>query len=460
MKFDLVIKNGIVVDSVGQQMADLAVKDGKVAALLAPGTDWDAEIAAGGGDCQVVDARGKYVMPGAIDPHVHGGYGDPDRETIWNASCAAAAGGVTTILEQPLSTPSTVTVQAFLDKKDYVSKEVVVDFGLWGGLVPGNYDELAGLAELGGKAYKSFMCRCSNYPMTDDGTLLAGMRKIGQLGGLSAVHAENDTLIQQPTDEMAAKGQRDVEAFLLSHAEYTELEAIKRYLFLAEQAPDCKAHIVHMSLADGAEVIAEAKARGIDITVETCPQYLALTEEDLRSLGGVAKCDPPVRSQENVDRLWKYVIDGTIDMLASDHSPHSFEKKMVAKDEFYKASEGVTGLQALVPVALTEGVHKRGMSLSRLAEMSSLAVAKRFGLYPAKGHLSPGADADFYLLDMDRSWVCKAEDMHYLNKHTPYDGRTFWGYIERTYVRGTLVCMDNEIKVEKGFGKFHKLDIR
>lgn len=454
MKFDVLVKNGIVVGPEGERHVDLGIRDGKVAALLTPQESDCCEAA------EIVDASGKYVMPGAIDPHVHGGYGDPDRETIYNASCAAAAGGITTILEQPLSTPSTVTVQAFLDKKAYVDKESVVDYGLWGGLVPGNYNELEGLNELGGRAYKSFMCRCSNYPMTDDGTLLAGMRKIGEMGGLSAVHAENDTLIQQQADEFAAQGKNDAEAFLKSHAEYTELEAIKRYIFLAKQAPKCKAHIVHMSLADGAVCIAQAKAEGVDISVETCPQYLGLCEDDLLELGGVCKCDPPVRSRENVDRLWQHVIKGDIDMLASDHSPHPFAKKMVDKNEFHKASEGVTGLQALVPVALTEGVHARGMSLSQLVRLTSLNVAKRFGLYPHKGNLEVGADADFYLLDLHREWVCQAEDMHYLNKHTPYAGRTFKGYIEKTFVRGTLVCQDNEIKQEKGFGSFYPLNIK
>lgn len=451
MRFDLLVKNGTLVSPQGQRTAELGIVDGRIAAVLAPGGDWEAD--------QVVDASGKYIMPGAIDPHVHAGYGDPDRETVYNASCAAAAGGITTILEQPLSSPSTVTVQAFLDKKEYISHESVVDFGLWGGVVPGNSQELEGLAQLGGKAYKSFMCRCSNYPMTDDGTLLAGMRKIAKLGGLSAVHAENDTLIQSRVDEYAAEGKTDVEAFLGSHEEYTELEAIQRYLFLAKQAPGCKAHVVHMSIADGAALIAVAKAQGVDISVETCPQYLGLCEDDLRELGGICKCDPPVRSKENVDRLWQHVISGDIDMLASDHSPHPFEKKVVDKSQFHKASEGVTGLQALLPVALTEGVHKRGMSLSRLAEISSLNVAKRFGLYPEKGILEVGSDADFYLLDLDREWVCRTEDLHYLNKHTPYAGKTFKGYIEKVFVRGRLVCEDNRILAEKGYGQFHKLNI-
>lgn len=451
MKFDLVVKNGKIVTPNEIIEADLAVRDGKVAAIYMGELEVEAE--------RIVDVSGKYVLPGGVDPHVHGGHGDPDRETLYNASMAAAAGGITTILEQPLSTPSTVTLKAYQDKLKEADKSCVVDFGLWGGLVPDHLNDLEDLYKAGGQAFKSFMCRCSNYPMADDGTLLKGMKRIGEWGGLVAVHAENDTLIYQLVEEFEREGKKDVDAFIESHPVYSELEAIERFIFIARQAPECKAHVVHMSIPQGAETIKKAKTEGIDITAETCPQYLALNEDNLREIGGVAKCDPPVRSQELVDELWKYVIDGTIDMLASDHSPHPFEKKVVPKDDFGKASEGVTGLQTMLPVAITEGVHKRGMSLNRLVEISSMNPAKRFGLYPKKGTLSVGSDADFIILDLDKEWICKAEDMHYLNKHTPFDGRIFRGYIEKTFVRGMLVCENNEIQVEAGFGKFVPLKI-
>lgn len=446
MKFDVLVKDGQIVTSNETIKANLAIRGGKVAAILSQ--DCDVEVD------NIYDARGKYILPGGVDPHVHAGHGDPDRETFENATMAAAAGGITTILEQPLSTPSTVTLKALEDKLKAANEKCIVDFGLWGGLVPGNFNDLEDMYKSGTQAFKSFMCRCSNYPMADDGTLLKGMQKIGEWGGLVAVHAENDTLIQQLVDDFNAKEQNDVEAFILSHPPYSELEAIERFIFIAKNAPKCKAHIVHMSIPQGAQAVKKAKAEGIDITAETCPQYLGLSEDDLREIGGVAKCDPPVRSRELVDELWKYVIDGTIDILASDHSPHPFEKKVVPKDKFGEASEGVTGLQVMLPVALTEGVHKRGMSLNRLVEISAVNPAKRFGLFPRKGTLAVGSDADFYILDLDEEWVCKAEEMHYLNKHTPYEGRTFKGKIEKTFVRGTLVCENNEIKVGEGFGEF------
>jgi allantoinase len=446
MVFDLLIKGGRIVTADGTMDAMLAINGGKVAAIIQNGLDVDAR--------EEYDASGKYILPGVVDVHTHCGHGDPDREDFVNASRAAAAGGITTMLEQPLSTPSTVTLKAYQDKLEAAGKKCVIDFGLWGGIVPGNYDELEKLYNAGGQALKAFMCRCSNYPMADDGTLLKGMQKVGELGGLVAVHAENDTLIYNLVEEYSARGKNDIDAFLLSHQPYTELEAIQRFIFLAGLAPGCKAHVVHMSIPQGARAIKRAKNDGVDITVETCPQYLGLTEDHLRSIGGVAKCDPPVRPKELVDELWGYVMDGTIDMIASDHSPHPFEKKVVPMDAFDRASEGVTGLQTMLPVIITEGVHKRGMSINKLVELMSLNPAKRFGLYPQKGVLQAGSDADFVVMDMNEEWVCRADDMHYLNRHTPYDGWTFKGKIEATFVRGIQVWDGARIKAEPGFGQF------
>lgn len=451
MKYDLSVKNAKIVTDKDIYEGELYVKDGKVAAVTAPGAGLEAAT--------VVDAGGKYLMPGAIDPHLHGGHGTPERETFECSGKAAAAGGITTVLEQPLSVPSTVTLEAFLEKKADADKKFVVDFGLWGGLVPGHLDEMEKIFELGGGAFKSFMCRCSNYPSTNDGILLEGMRMLAKFGGLSAVHAENDTLIQELADKFNAQGKKDAQAFIDCHPPYSELEAVLRYIFIARQAPGCKAHVVHCSLPAGVRAVHKAQQEGLDITVETCPQYLGLCEDDLYALGGVAKCDPPVRPRAMVDELWECVKAGQVDMIASDHSPHPFERKVVAKDNFPYASEGVTGLTTMLPVMLDEGVAKRGLPLTDVVRMMSVNVAKRFGLWGRKGALDVGFDADFILVDMDAKWVCKAENMHYANKHTPFDGRTFQGKICETYVRGELVCKDNVIMKEPGFGKYYRMEM-
>lgn len=448
MKYDLCVKNAKIVSSTEIIEGNLYVKDGKVAAITACDASDDAVT--------TVDANGRYVMPGAIDPHLHGGHGTPDRETFECSGRAAAAGGITTVLEQPLSAPSTVTVEAFLDKKKDADKKFVVDFGLWGGLVPGHLDEMEECYKLGAGAFKSFMCPCSNYPMTNDGILLEGMKMLKKFGGLSAVHAENDTLINELVAKFNSENKKDVYAFIESHQPYTELEAVLRYIYLARLS-GCKSHVVHCSVPDGVRAIHKAKNEGVDITVETCPQYLGLCEEDLIRLGGVAKCDPPVRPQAMVDDLWNCVLEGKVDMIASDHSPHPVDRKVVDTNNFPYASEGVTGLETQLPVILDEGVAKRGMKLTQVVSLMSENVARRFGLYGRKGALAIGFDADFNIIDMSKTWTCEAKNMHYLNKHTPFDGRTFQGSIDETYVRGVLVSKDRNIKVEPGFGKFYPM---
>jgi len=449
--YDLVIKGGLIVTHKETIKGTLVIHNEKVVAILK-----DNEIINGK---RVIDATGRYILPGLIDAHVHAGYGEPERETFEHVTQSAAAGGITTILEQPLSKPSTTNPKAYNDKKRDASSSCYVDFGLWGGLVPGNEDDLIPLSQLGTKAFKAFMCRCSNYPMSSDYVLLKGMQNIARIGGLLAVHAENDTMIYDYVDELKIEGENDISAYLKSHQPYTELEAIERFIFLTKLVPNAKGHIVHMSIPQGAEVIKQAKLEGIDITVETCPQYLALDESDLFAIGGVAKCDPPVRARALVDQLWHYVLNGTIDMIASDHSPHPFEKKLGYLDEFDRISEGVTSIQTLLPVMLTEGVHKRGMSLNQLVSLTSYNVAKIFGLLPEKGDLSPNSDGDFIILDLNEEWICKEEDMFYLNKHTPYMNRVFKGKIHAVFVRGHQVYQPNEVLSKPGFGKFYPMKI-
>lgn len=451
MYYDLIIENGIIVTENNCTESNLAVKDGKISAFFTKGTKMEAK--------KIINAEGKYIFPGLIDVHVHAGHGEPDRETFYNASMAAAAGGITTIFEQPLSKPITVKMKDLKNKRKEAEKNCVVDFALWGGLVPNQFNDIENFYNAGSQAFKSFMCRSSNYPMTNDGILLKGMKWIGEIGGLVAVHAENDELIFQLSRDFLALGKDDIESFLKSHPVYSELEAIERFIFLAKQAPKCKVHIVHMSIPQGAELIKIAKSQRVDITVETAPQYLGLSTEDLIEKKGLAKCDPPVRDKELVDKLWEYVIDGTIDIVASDHSPHPFEKKVVPMDKFSMASEGVTGLQTLLPVLITEGIHKRNMSLNRLVQITASNPAKRFGVYPKKGTLSIGSDADFVIIDLDKEWVCNAKDMFYINKHTPFDGKVFKGSVEKTYVRGNVVYENSIIKVEPGYGMFVEMNM-
>lgn len=446
MTCDTIVRGGVIVGSGCSERADLLVKDGKVVGRAVDTSGVEAKT--------IIDAAGKYILPGLVDPHVHAGHGDPNRANFGTASRAAAAGGITTFMEQPLSYPPTVTPQAVKDKIADAAAQCVVDYGVWGGLVPGHLEDMKACFDLGAQAFKSFMCKCSNYPTTPDGIILKGLKILAEFGGLHAVHAESDDYRAPILAEFAALDKNDIEAFLIAHNPVIETGAIARYIFVASQVPGSKTHCVHVSTPEGHRMLKKAKAEGIDISGETCPQYLGLTEDDLYRIGGVCKCDPPVRSKELVEELWSLVLAGDVDMIASDHAPHPFNQKVVPMDKFSTANEGVTANQTMLPVILSEGVHRRGMKLEQVVRLMCENTARRYGMFPRKGNLGIGADADFIVLDLDREWVCKAENMHYKNKHTPFDGRTFKGYVEKTYVRGTLVCDNNAIRVDSGFGEY------
>ena len=440
--FDLVIENGTVVNSRGAFEGKVAVKNGRIAALLAGDVPAEAK--------EVLDARGLMVLPGLVDAHVHCGHGTPEREDFACVSRAAAAGGTTLMVDMPLSEPTTVTVEALEGKIASAGKQSVVDFALYSGIIPGHLDDIESTFSAGAQTYKIFTCRCSNYPMTYDGALLKGMRTVGKLGGMVCAHAENDTLIQELVDDLQAAGRNDARAFLDSHPEYTELEAVNRFIFLAGLVPECRAHICHLSIADGVRAVREARGRGMNnLSIETCPQYLALDEDDLVEGGAFAKCDPPVRRRETVEELWKYVLDGTVDMIASDHSPHSFEKKTAEGGNFWTVSEGCTGVQTLLPVVLTEG-RKRGLSWKRLVELCCTRPAELFGLSGRKGDIAPGLDADFALVDPGAEWVLKDEDLFYRNRWSPYTGKTFRGKVVKTVVRGSTIFDGVTICAEVG----------
>lgn len=453
--FDLVVENGTIVTGGGLFEGSVGIKDGIIGAVAGAGTKLQ------GGE--VVDGTGLMVLPGLIDGHSHAGHGDPHRENFTAFSRACAAGGITTFIDMPLSNPSTLTVEALKEKVATSGAASHVDYGLYGGAVPGYLDHIEPMTKEGAGAFKAFTCRCSNYPMTDDGTLLEGMKILERTGGILSVHAENDTLIQSLTDRLMAEGKNGPRAFLDSHPPYSELEAIQRVFFLARQAPRCRVHIAHMSIPSGFELLWRSRGEGMNnLSAETCPQYLGMNEEDLEAIGAVAKCDPPVRTAEEVEKLWEYVLDGTVDIIASDHSPHPFSHKTEREGDFWTVAEGCTGIQTMLPVVLTEG-RKRGLSWRRLVQLMAERPAELFGLEGRKGRIAPGLDGDMVLIDPDKEWVLRSEDLEHLVKHSPFTGRTFKGRVVKTFVRGELVYDDQrpeKIVGRAGHGRFCPMEVR
>ncbi len=429
--YDLIVRNGTLVTGDGLQRADLGVAEGRIVAI-------GPELA--GTAAETVDATGLHAFPGVIDAHVH--FNEPGRaewEGFATGTRALAAGGTTTFFDMPLNAhPPTVDAASFDLKVAAARGTARVDFALWGGLVPGNIARLPELAERGVIGFKAFMANSGieDFAAVDDLTLYEGMAAVARLGSLVAVHAESDALTGLLARRAVAAGQTGVRDYLRSRPVVAELEAISRAILFAEET-GCRLHIVHVSTGRGVALVAEAQARGVDVSCETCPHYLVLTEDDMEALGAVAKCAPPLRSGPEQAALWARLADGTLPMVASDHSPAPASMK--TGDDFFQVWGGISGCQSLLALLLTEGAERRQLPLPTIARATAEYVAARFGLAPGKGTLTVGADADLALVDLTHRAVLEAAGLHYRHAHSPYVGRSLRGRVIRTLVRGMTV---------------------
>jgi allantoinase len=422
-----VFRGGAVVSSDGLVQADVAIEGERIAAV---GTQLEA---AG----EQIDATGLHVLPGVVDAHVH--FNEPGRadwEGFATGSAALAAGGGTCFVDMPLNAhPPTVDAEAFRLKLAAAEASSLTDFALWGGLVPGNVDRLEELAELGVVGFKAFMAPSGieDFEAADDATLYEGMERAAVLGLPVAVHAENAALV---TPRARGRGWRD---YCASRPVVAELEAIARAILFARET-GCSLHVVHVSTGRGVRLVREARARGVDVTCETCPHYLLFGEEDLERLGAVGKCAPPLRAREDRDDLRAELLGGGIDLVASDHSPAPASLK--TGDDFFAIWGGISGCQSLLAALLTEG-----LPAEQVAELTAAGPAARLHL-PGKGRLEPGADADLTLVDLGDERPLRAEELFYRHRHSPYVGRALRGRVVRTLVRGRTVFQDGRIVAE------------
>jgi allantoinase len=448
MHYDLCITNALIADEAGVSRGAIGVRGGKIAALFVDAPDGPAE--------EQIDAHGRLVLPGLVDVHVH--FNDPGRADWEGFDCGsmgAAAGGVTTVVDMPLNNmPAAVDGPILAAKRAALSDRSVVDYLLWGGLVTDNAATLAAQDTAGAAAYKAFMSNSGidDFPAVTDGVLLDGLRHAAQVGKLVAVHAESEALTAHLTRQIRATGRTDRRAWLDSRPPFAELEAINRALLLA-RAAGAHLHVVHVSIAEGIDQIDAARRHRQAVTCETCPHYLVLDEEDFVAIGPTAKCAPPLRSRTNVEALWQRVLAGQVDLVASDHSPCPTADKQRGEQDIWAAWGGITGVQTMLPLLLHEGVYRRGMSLSLLTRLTAANPARLFGLYPRKGTLRPGADADLAIVDLDEEWVVRSDDLFARHKHSPYDGRRLHGRVRATLVRGQVVYRDGAIVAPLGHGR-------
>ena len=446
-KPDLIIRSSRVVTPETVRPASVHIRNGVIAAL----GEWDKIPS----DVSLFDAGDAVVMPGLVDAHVH--VNEPGR-TAWEgfttATRAAAAGGITTLVDMPLnSIPPTTTQTGFAEKLAAANGQCWIDTAFWGGVIPGNTNELKPLLENGVRGFKCFLVHSGvdEFPHVTETNLLEAMPELARLNSVLLVHAELAEPIEKATEKLKDKNPNDYQTFLQSRPREAENKAIELMIRLCRET-GARVHIVHHSSSDVLPLLKAAREEGLPLTVETCPHYLTFAAEEIPDGATHFKCCPPVRERENREKLWAALADGVIDMVVSDHSPCTPNLKLLETGDFLKAWGGIAALQFSLPVMWTQ-IEKRGFGLRELTRWMSAAPAKLAGLDKRKGRLEIGYDADIVIWHPEKEFKVVPEIIHFKNKITPYSGMNLHGVVEATFVRGAKVY-DKGRFVEKASGTF------
>lgn len=440
------------------KVVDILVSDSIIEKIEPTGT---MQIPAG---ATITDLQKLVVLPGAIDGHVH--FDDPgftDREDFATGTKSAAAGGVTTIVDMPCtSLPPVTTPDNFNIKLHAVAPKAYVDYAFWGGTTPSFIDSgaykrlLPQLKDLGVVGLKIYtISGMQTYPRLDTRQMVMLFEAAHDFNMLIAVHAEDYFLATYYSEKIMKEGRNDPLAYKDGRTYDAEPLAVSTVLALARREHN-KVHIVHMSTAAGMHLLGQAKLEGIDATTETCPHYLLLNRDDFERLGSLAKCTPPLRDRSDNEALWTGLMDGTIDYVTTDHAAGVYPAEKVM-DNIWRAYAGMPGVQLRVPLMLHEACFVRGMDLYRFGEIMSTNVAKRLGLFPRKGILAVGSDADFTCIDLNDTTTVHAADLYTKNKYTPFEGRILRGAVRQTFVRGNKVYdSSGTFPMGAGYGTYIK----
>lgn len=387
-------------------------------------------------NCEVIEAPpDSVVMPGLVDTHVHiNAPGRTEWEGFRSATLAAAGGGVTTVVDMPLnSIPPTTTLTGFETKLKTARNDCFVDVGFWGGVVPGNTDELASMFAAGVVGFKCFLVPSGvdEFPHLTEEDLREAMPELTRLGALLIVHAELPGSIRTDSPD------GDYQSFLNSRPCSAENDAIEMMIRLSREF-DTRVHIVHLSSAEALPLLREAQKAGVKITAETCPHYLHFAAESVPDGATEFKCCPPIREETNREELWDGLKDGTIDFVVSDHSPCPAEMKLRESGDFMKAWGGIASLQLRLPVVWTEA-RRRGFALEDLARWLCANPARQVSLAPQKGSIVAGSDADLVIWSPDQQFTVDATALQHRHKITPYDGEVLDGVVQKTFLRGRKI---------------------
>jgi allantoinase len=443
----LLIKNGTLILEDKTTRADVLIEDGQITKI--------AKNVATTAD-EIIDAQERFVLPGVVDAHVHIGDANfTQREDFTTGTQAAAAGGVSTIVDMVLKTPVD-TPEAVKEKIDRGTREGMVDFSLHAGMMnSSNIANVEALTQLGIYSFKAFMC--APY-LIDKGTLEALMKQTAQFRAITNVHAEDEELSQKLTAELKRARRVDPIAHNESRPNGVEEKAINDAIDIA-RATRSKLHISHMSTREGVHLIASAKRTKVNVTAETCPHYLSLTRADVLKLGPYLKMNPPLRTEADVLALWRGLANGTVDMITSEHAPGQADEKEVGWENIWDAWGGIPSIETMLPIVLSEGVNKGRVTIGKAVKALAENPAKRFGLYPKKGHIAVGADGDFVIVDLSMKKKVRANDLHYKVGWTPYEGWSLQGWPTLTIVRGQVVAKEGQILAKEGSAQFVPMSI-
>ncbi|WP_330347914.1 allantoinase AllB [Streptomyces sp. NBC_00582] len=434
----LVLRSTRVITPEGTRAASVAVSDGTITAVL----PYDAEVPAG---ARVEDLGDDVLLPGLVDTHVH--VNDPGRthwEGFWTATRAAAAGGITTLVDMPLnSLPPTTTVDHLRVKREVAADKAHIDVGFWGGALPDNVKDLRPLHDAGVFGFKAFLSPSGvdEFPHLAQDALTRSLTEIAGFDGLLIVHAEDPHHL----DAAPQRGGPRYADFLASRPRAAEDTAVAALIERAKRL-HARVHVLHLSSSDALPLIAAAKAEGVRITAETCPHYLTLTAEEVPDGASEFKCCPPIREAANQDLLWQALADGTLDCVVTDHSPSTADLKT---EDFATAWGGISGLQLSLAAVWTEA-RRRGHGLEDVVRWMAVNTARLVGLDARKGAIEAGKDADFAVLAPDAAFTVDPASLQHRNRVTAYAGRTLYGVVRSTWLRGERIVADGEFTAPKG----------
>lgn len=441
IKGDVVLSGGVITGGA------IAIANGRIAQIYRSGDELPAAD-------RVLDHQGCLLLPGGIDPHVHAYSSNTEQEGIGGLTRGAAAGGITTVIDMPYDRPKAITnVELLRAKKETIAREAVVDVALFGTTSKfGGWKDIVPLAREGVCAFKfsTYESDPDRFPEIPDSELAKIFHELQKTGLVASFHAENGAIIDPLIEELRSQGVEQPEAHCWSRPLISETTAVLKLLEFAREY-DVRLHIVHLTAPQGYEAVRWYQEQGVDVTAETCIQYLLLTEDALSSKRALAKCNPPLRDTETLEDLWLRIEAGEVDFITSDHAPWPLANK--SAENIFDNASGLPGVEYLLPLFYSSAVAERGLPVTAVAELLSSAPARRYGLH-RKGSLTVGADADIAVLDPEAQWVIDASRSQSVADWSPFDGMTVTGKVVCTLLRGKEVFNGSEITAEAGTGRF------